>query len=213
MKQFQLFMFDLDGTLLDSAEDIAIAVNYAFRKLNLPEKSKEEVVSKVGYGAKKLIEDLIPEYPEDVKEKALELFREFYHQNPVIYSKLYDYSEEILAKLKESGKLIAVVTNKYEELSKRILEKLGVLNYIDLVVGADTTSEKKPSPLPVFYTLQNLNVNKEKAILVGDSETDVLTAKNAQVYSCLVLHGYGKKDLALSLNPDFVIENLKKIEV
>lgn len=213
MKHFELFMFDLDGTLLDSGKDIALAVNYAFEKLSIEPKSQEEIISKVGYGAKKLIEDLIPDYPDSIKEKALELFREFYYQNPVVYSSLYEGVQEVLIKLKESKKLTAVVTNKYEELSRKILNKLGVLTYIDMVVGADTTSEKKPSPLPVFHTLKNLNVAKDKSILIGDSETDVLTAKNAEIKSCLVMYGYGKKDLALSLNPDFVIKNLKEIEV
>ncbi|MDM7273317.1 HAD family hydrolase [Sulfurihydrogenibium azorense] len=213
MKHIELFMFDLDGTLLDSAEDIAIAVNYAFEKLKIPTKTTQEVVSKVGYGAKKLIEDLIPDYPQDIRDKALELFREFYFENPVIYSKLYEGAQETVIKIKESGKLTAVVTNKYENLSRRILDKLGILNYIDLVVGADTTSEKKPSPLPVFYTLEKLKVSNQNSILIGDSETDILTAKNAQVKSCLVLHGYGNKQLALSLNPEYVINSLKEVEV
>lgn len=213
MKKFDLFMFDLDGTLLDSEKDIVLAVNYAFEKLNIEQKTQEEIISKVGYGAKKLIEDLIPHYPENIKEKALELFREFYYQNPVVYSKLYEGTQELLTKLKENNKLVAVVTNKYEELSRRILDRLGVLKYIDMVVGADTTKEKKPSPLPVFYTLNTLNVEKDKALLIGDSETDILTAKNAKISSCLVMHGYGKKELALSLNPDFVIKNLKELGV
>lgn len=206
-------MFDLDGTLLDSSEDIAIAVNYAFEKLSIPQKTTQEIVSKVGYGAKKLIEDLIPDYPQDIKEKALELFREFYYKNPVIYSKLYEGAQETVIKLKESGKSVAVITNKYEELSKKILDKLEILNYIDLVVGADTTPEKKPSPLPVFYALEKLKPEKQNSILIGDSETDILTAKNSQIKSCLVLHGYGNKQLALSLNPDYVINSLKEIEV
>ena len=121
----------------------------------------------MGYGAKKLIEDLIPDYPQDIRDKALELFREFYFENPVIYSKLYEGAQETVIKIKESGKLTAVVTNKYENLSRRILDKLGILNYIDLVVGADTTSEKKPSPVPVFYTLEKLKVSNQNSILIG----------------------------------------------
>jgi Predicted phosphatases len=122
MKHLELYIFDLDGTLLDSGKDIALAANYAFEKLNLKTFSEEEIISKVGYGAKKLIEDLIPEYPQEVKDKALEYFKEFYYSNPVIYSKLYDGAEETLKKLKELSKKVAVVTNKYEALSVEILK-------------------------------------------------------------------------------------------
>lgn len=211
MKHLELYIFDLDGTLLDSGKDIALAANYAFEKLNLKTFSEEEIISKVGYGAKKLIEDLIPGYPQEIKDKALEYFKEFYYSNPVIYSKLYDGAEETLKKLKELSKKVAVVTNKYEALSIEILKKLNVIDYIDLVVGADTTSEKKPHPLPVFYTLEKLKSDKDKSIIIGDSETDVLTGKNAGIKTALVLQGYGNKELALSLNPDYVLDSLKFI--
>jgi haloacid dehalogenase superfamily, subfamily IA, variant 3 with third motif having DD or ED/haloacid dehalogenase superfamily, subfamily IA, variant 1 with third motif having Dx(3-4)D or Dx(3-4)E len=211
MRHLELYIFDLDGTLLDSGKDIALAANYAFEKLNLKTFSEEEIISKVGYGAKKLIEDLIPGYPQEIKDKALEYFKEFYYSNPVIYSKLYDGAEETLKKLKELSKKVAVVTNKYEALSAEILKKLNVIDYIDLVVGADTTSEKKPHPLPVFYTLEKLKSDKDKSIIIGDSETDVLTGKNAGIKTALVLQGYGNKELALSLNPDYVLDSLKFI--
>jgi len=113
--------------------------------------------------------------------------------------------------LKELSKKVAVVTNKYEALSIEILKKLNVIDYIDLVVGADTTSEKKPHPLPVFYTLEKLKSDKDKSIIIGDSETDVLTGKNAGIKTALVLQGYGNKELALSLNPDYVLDSLKFI--
>jgi len=209
MKHLELYIFDLDGTLLDSGKDIALAANYAFEKLNLKTFSEEEIISKVGYGAKKLIEDLIPEYPQEIKDKALEYFKEFYYSNPVIYSRLYEGAEETLKKLKELSRKVAVLTNKYEALSVEILKKLNVIDYIDLVVGADTTSEKKPHPLPVFYTIEKLKSDKDKSIIIGDSETDVLTGKNAGIKTALVLQGYGNKELALSLNPDYVLDGLK----
>jgi phosphoglycolate phosphatase len=211
MKHLELYIFDLDGTLLDSGKDIALAANYAFEKLNLKTFSEEEIISKVGYGAKKLIEDLIPGYPQEIKDKALEYFKEFYYSNPVIYSRLYEGAEESLKKMKELSKKVAVVTNKYEALSVEILKKLNVIDYIDLVVGADTTSEKKPHPLPVFYTLEKLKSDKDKSIIIGDSETDVLTGKNAGIKTALVLQGYGNKEVALSLNPDYVLDGLKFI--
>ncbi|MEZ0323449.1 MAG: HAD-IIIA family hydrolase [Hydrogenothermaceae bacterium] len=213
MSKFNLYLFDLDGTILDSKEDIAIAVNYGLKKVGLPERDSNEIVKYVGYGAKKLIDDLLKEFDEEIKNEVLIHFREFYTQNPVIKSKIYPNVEDILKKLKDKGKNISVVTNKYEDISKRILEYFKIDRYIDLVVGADTTSEKKPSPKPVFYILEKLNQTKENTILIGDSETDIQTSKNAGIYSCFVLHGYGNRELALKLNPDFVIKNFSEFEV
>ncbi len=212
MRRFDLYIFDLDGTILDSGKDIALAVNYAMEKLDFKKFSEDLVISKVGYGAKKLIEDLIPNESQEIKDKALEYFREFYFQNPVIYSKLYPGTEEVLKFLKDRSKNIAVVTNKYEDISRKILSSLGVLDLIDIVVGADTTKEKKPSPIPIYHVLEKLNIDKRSSIIIGDSETDILTGKNALIYTCLVLHGYGNKELAKSLNPDFIADSLGEIK-
>lgn len=213
MNNFDLYIFDLDGTLLDSKEDIAIAVNYGLEKLGLGKRPAEEVVKFVGYGAKKLIEDLLPDHPQEIKDKLLEYFRKFYAANPVIKSTLYEASVEILESLKHRGKKTAVVTNKYEGISVDILKHFGILDLVDIVVGADTTAEKKPSPVPVLYAVEKLGQLPEKSIMIGDSETDILAGKSAGTYTCLVLHGYGNKQAALSLGPDFVIKNFKEFEV
>lgn len=213
MINFRLYIFDLDGTILDSKEDIAIAVNYGLEKVGMKAKAPDEIVRYVGYGAKKLIDDLLPDSSEDIKSKVLEYFREFYTSNPVVKSKLYEHTQDILAKIKSKDKKVAVITNKYEEISKRILKHFQILDLVDIVVGADTLPEKKPSPLPVFYALEKIGQKKEESMIIGDSETDILTGKNASIHTCLVLHGYGNKDLALNLKPDFVIKNLGELEV
>lgn len=213
MNNFSLYLFDLDGTLLDSKEDIAIAVNYGLEKVGLGQKPVEDIVKFVGYGAKKLIEDLLPDHPQEIKDQVLEHFRQFYTANPVIRSTLYEASVEVLESLKQKGKKTAVVTNKYESISVDILKHFGILDLVDLVVGADTTAEKKPSPVPVLYAVEKLGQQQQRSIMIGDSETDILAGKNAGTYTCLVLHGYGNKQTALSLNPDFVIQNFKEFEV
>lgn len=213
MSNFNLYIFDLDGTLLDSKEDIAIAVNYGLEKVGLEQKPAQEIVKFVGYGAKKLIEDLLPAYPQEIKDQVLEYFRQFYTANPVIKSTLYESSVELLQSLKHKGRKTAVVTNKYESISIDILKHFGISDLVDIVVGADTTAEKKPSPIPVLYAVTRLEQQPERSIMIGDSETDILAGKNAGTYTCLVLHGYGNKEAALSLKPDIVIKNFKELEV
>lgn len=213
MNNLDMYIFDLDGTLLDSKEDIAIAVNYGLEKVGLKTLPTAEIVRFVGYGARKLIDDLLPECSEDLREQVLEHFRWFYTTNPVIKSILYEGVVEVLQSLKYKDKKVAVVTNKYEGISTDILRHFGVLDLVDIVVGADTTPEKKPSPVPVIYAIERLGERKEKTLMIGDSETDILAGKNAGTYTCLVLHGYGNKEIALSLGPNFVVENFREFEV
>jgi len=206
----ELYIFDLDGTIIDSSKDIAKAVNYAFEKLKLNKFPEEEIVKYVGYGARKLIEDLIPN-KQDYWEESLNLFREYYNQNPSVYTKPYPYVKELLEYLKENNKNIAVLTNKYEKISKDILKDIGLWEYIDLVVGADTLDTRKPEPDGVYFILKVLEKNKEESILIGDSEVDVLTGKNAGIKTALLLHGYGNKELAKNLNPDYIFKDFKDL--
>ncbi len=211
LKELKTFLFDLDGTLINSADDIAEAVNYTLKQLNREPLPKEEIVKYVGYGAKKLMEDVLNVEDEELIQKATYIFREFYLSNPCVYTTPYPYTEELLKVLKENNKKVGVITNKYEEVSKRILDKLGLSKYIDIVVGGDTVGEKKPSAKPVNYALDRLNAKSEESILIGDSEVDIQAGKNANTKTGLVLYGYGKIELAKQLKPDYIFNSFKEI--
>jgi phosphoglycolate phosphatase len=206
LREIDTFLFDLDGTLIDSAKDIAEAVNYALRQLGLSELPEEEIIKHVGYGARNLMKDVLQTEDEELIEKATKLFTEYYFQHPVVYTKPYPYIPETLEILKAKNKKIGVITNKRASLSKEILEKLDLLKYIDIVIGPETTGEKKPSPKPVLYALQNLKSNPDEAILIGDSEVDIQAGKSAGTKTGLVKYGYGKIHLALAENPDIIFE-------
>jgi len=211
LKELKTFLFDLDGTLINSADDIAEAVNYTLRQLNRVPLPKEEIVKYVGYGAKKLMKDVLKVEDEELIQKGTQIFREFYLFNPCVYTTPYPYTEELLKVLKENNKKVGVITNKYEEVSKRILDKLGLSKYIDIVVGGDTAGEKKPSAKPVNYALDGLNAKSEESILIGDSEVDIQAGKNANTKTGLVLYGYGKIELAKQLKPDYIFNSFKEI--
>ncbi len=221
LKKLKTFLFDLDGTLINSADDIAEAVNYTLKQLNRELLPKEEIVKYVGYGAKKLMEDVLKltgnNINDEIIEKATKMFRDYYLSNPCIYTTPYPYTEELLKFLKGNNKKVGVITNKYEEVSKKILDKLTLSKYIDIVVGGDTVGEKKPSAKPVNYALNKLNTKPEESIFIGDSEVDIQAGKNANTKTGLVLYGYGKIELAKQLNPDYIFnsfkEILKKLEV
>jgi phosphoglycolate phosphatase len=207
-----IYLFDLDGTIIDSGKDIAVAANYALTKLDKKPLPENEIIKHVGYGGHKLIEGILNTSDTDIIEKGVRYFREYYFSNLTTYSKPYPYVEEVLKDLKNKGKNLGVITNKYEDLSIQILKELNLLNFFDVVVGGDTTSEKKPNPMPVFHALEKINTDSKNAIIIGDSEADILAGKNAGIKTCLVTYGFGKLGIAKKYNPDFIINSFKEVK-
>ncbi len=207
-----IYLFDLDGTILNSGKDIAVAANYALEKLGKNPLPESEIIKHVGYGGRKLIEGVLNTSDEELINEGVKLFREYYFSNLTTYSEPYPFVIDVLKNLKEKGKYLGVVTNKYEDLSVQILKELDLLDFFDVVVGGDTTPEKKPHPLPIIHALERIPVNSEKAIIVGDSEADILAGKQAGIKTCLVTYGFGKTEIAKNFNPDFIIESFKEVE-
>ncbi|HHG74568.1 MAG TPA: HAD-IIIA family hydrolase [Persephonella sp.] len=209
--EVETFLFDLDGTLIDSSKDIATAVNYALEKLGRSPIPEEEIIKHVGYGGRKLMEGVLKTEDENLIKEGVRLFREYYFKNPAQHTVLYPYAEELLIKLKKEGKKTGIVTNKYEDISREIIQKIGIQKLIDVVIGGDTTNKKKPEPEPVLFALEKLESFPDSSIMIGDSEADIQAGKNAGVKTVLVTYGFGKTDLALSFEPDFVIKSLKDL--
>jgi len=209
--EFQTFFFDLDGTLIDSSKDIAVAVNYALEQLNMNPLPEKEIIKHVGYGGKKLMEGVLKTDNPLLVEKAVELFRGYYFSNPAVYTQLYPYAEELLEKLKNQGKKIAVITNKYEDISRQILKKLEIEGLIDLLVGGDTTPYKKPLPYPLIYAMEKLRSKSEKTVMIGDSEADIKAGKSAGLKTGFVEFGFGSKEKSMIENPHYIISSFKQI--
>lgn len=208
-RQIDAVFFDLDGTLINSSKDIAISANYALEKLGFPKLAEEEIVKHIGYGGENLLRNILPVNDENILKEAVKIFREYYFSNPAIYTKPYELIPEILESLKKQGKKIAVITNKYYDISKEILEKLDIFHYIDLLLGGDSVKNKKPNPEPVLKAMKTLNV--KTPVIIGDSETDIKSGKDAGIKTVLVEYGFGKVDLAKSFNPNFIVENTKEL--
>ncbi len=209
--KFEGYFFDLDGTLIDSSRDIAEAANYTLKELGFEPKPLEEIIKHVGYGGRKLLEGILRVNDRELLDRAVSIFREYYFSNPSKYTKPYPGVLNTLKILKEANKKVAVITNKYEDISKRILEDIGIIDFIDIVVGGDTLKKKKPDPEPVLYAAEKLFVKPYNALMVGDSETDVISGKSAGTKTCLVMFGYGKKDLAKKYSPDYIIDAIEYV--
>ena len=204
----KLLIFDLDGTLADTSKDITDAVNYAVKPFGVKPLSVSEVKARVGSGLTKLIESLIPEERDfSAKEEAVKRFLEYYSIHLLDYTKPYPQAKETLSKLGAYKK--AVISNKREVLSKKVLEGLGLLEFFDIVLGSDSVSERKPSPVPIFELLKRFSVSKDEAVIIGDSNYDIGAGKAAGIKTIAVTYGY--RDREVLKGADFIIDNFGEI--
>jgi phosphoglycolate phosphatase len=204
----KLIIFDLDGTLINSIEDITNALNYAFGPFGVNNLTTTEVTSLVGEGPLKLVRDVLTERNLIAdKENLVTRFLDYYAAHPTDKTLLYPGAREMLETLKEQR--MAIVTNKTEKLSLDILKKFDLDKYFDMVVAVDTIAERKPSPGPVRHVLSAFNVAAEEAIIVGDSSIDIQTGKASYVRTVAVTHGYGRD--GFQEEADFVISSLPEL--
>lgn len=185
-------IFDLDGTLLNTLDDLADSTNYALSKFGYPTRTIEEVRQFVGNGVAKLIERAIPEGKNNPNfEKCLAIFKENYAQN--MYNKTAPYNGiiEMLSNLKSKGIKIAVVSNKFDLAVKELCKKY-FEGFIDFAAGENEAQgiKKKPAPDTVISVLNEFNFASEDAVYVGDSDVDIMTAKNSKMPCISVTWGF-----------------------
>ncbi len=192
-------IFDLDGTLLNTLDDLADSTNYALSRFGYPTRTIEEVRQFVGNGVAKLIERAIPEGKNNSNfEKCLSIFKENYAQN--MYNKTAPYNGiiEMLSNLKSKGIKIAVVSNKFDLAVKELCKKY-FEGFIDFAAGENEAQgiKKKPAPDTVISVLNEFNFAPEDAVYVGDSDVDIMTAKNSKMPCISVTWGFRDKKFLL----------------
>ena len=202
-------IFDLDGTLIDSKLDLALAVNAALAEMGRPELAHESVSGFVGNGAPMLIQRSLGTGASEAECKtALEYFIRYYREhaldNTVPYPGVHEGLEQV------SRMPMAVLTNKPERISKFILEGLGLAKYFQHIYGGNTFERKKPDPVGVGTILRDFGLGPRDVMIVGDSEIDVQTARSAGTWACGVTYGFGNKRLAED-PPDLLIDSLTEL--
>ena len=186
-------IFDLDGTLIDSKQDLVTSVNAMLRQLGRGELPSEVIASYVGSGASVLVKRALgPEASEEQVTNALAIFLEHYEAHKLDTTRAYPGVAETLPKL--AGYPLAVLTNKPWRISVRILEGLGLAPFFKRVYGGNSFETKKPDPLGAQTILREFSIVKEQAVMVGDSEVDVQTARNAGMLAVAVNYGFGTHD-------------------
>lgn len=202
MKPVGLFIFDLDGTLVNTIEDITASVNFALTKLGRQPVHLDRVRQFVGDGTAQLLSRALGDRQEFLDD-ALGIFTVHYSRNLSVRSRLYPGVQETLEHFRQVPQ--AVVTNKSRELSEPLLETLGIRRYFRAVIGADSGLPLKPAPDAFAKLLQDLSVPSRDAVVVGDGTTDIDAGKAAGITTCAVTYGFRAEDLLRRTGPDHVI--------
>ena len=203
MKQKLTILFDLDGTLVDTAPDLMLAHNHVMKKFGYPTKSTEDIRNLVGKGAGALIgrsiwgqakKEFSKVLDEKIKDEMVKEFVSFYGKNIVNESTLITGVKEFLIWCKEQNISMAVCTNKQEHLSNDLLKKIGIYDFFEYVAGSDTFDYCKPDPRHLTNVVEILDGDVKKTIMIGDSETDANAAKAAEIPVILLENGYTEKN-------------------
>ena len=209
---FRNVIFDLDGTLLNTLDDLGDAGNYACRQMGWPEHPIEAYRYFVGNGIEKLVERFTPPQhrtPEQLRA-AYEMFMPYYNEHKEDKTVPYDGIPEILLRLKQAGVNIAVLTNKAHHLAGPVMERYfpGVFPFVQ---GALPGKPTKPDPALLHELMERMGANAEDTIFVGDSNVDIQTAKNGGLIGCGVLWGFRGRDELLAEGADYLVETADQL--
>lgn len=199
MKEYSTYIFDLDGTLLDTLGDLAASVNYALRSVGLPEHSIDDVRRFVGNGVRLLMVRAIEGGDSNPRfEEAYATFRSHYMEHGLDTTQPYPGIMELLKELKARGKKIAVVSNKFYDATQELVKHF-FGEYVSVAIGERENIRKKPAPDTVLEAMRMLGVDKEGAVYIGDSDVDFNTAKNVGIPCVSVLWGFRDREFLESI--------------
>lgn len=202
--------FDLDGTLVDSRADIVDAVNHTLDDLGKKVKTFDVIETYIGTGVKDLMKKCFETEDPDVISKATGIFEGYYHEHSLDKTVLYPNVKDLLEYFSDKKKLI--ITNRKGHMAEKTLKGLGVDGYFDYVIGEDGGDCAKPSACPLDKGIGMLDADKDKTLMIGDMDIDIIAGKNAGVSTCAVTYGIGDNDDILRAGPDIIIDDILKLK-
>lgn len=209
MKRIQLFIFDLDGTLIDSEADIATSVNAARRHLGFEPLPSDTITSFVGRGVNTLMSKALGTENPELLKKSVDFFWDHYRDHCVDETRLYPHAQTILDHFR--NKKIAIVTNKPKEFTDKILKVLDISSYFSIVLSGDSLAKKKPDPYPLLHAMEKTSVGPDACLMVGDSNVDIQAGKNAGVLTCGVTYGFGGTSEMKAAQPHYLVQSLEEL--
>jgi len=207
----RLIIFDLDGTLIDSKLDLVHSVNAARAHMGLTPISSELIATYVGSGAPVLMRRALgPEASEADVQRALRYFLDYYRDHMLDNTYLYPGVRDALDRMHNAGARMAVLTNKPVRFSQALVEGLGLHDHFFRVYGGNSFDQKKPDPIGIHKLIEETGAPKERTIMVGDSNVDIRTARNAQVLACGVTYGFQPETFEQD-PPDLMVDDMQQL--
>lgn len=215
--QFPLLLkaviIDLDGTLLDTAGDLALAANEMLRELRMTELPVSTIQTFIGKGVPKLVKRALTNNPDgepdpELFEQALPIYERCYAENLHIHTRPYPGVVEGLNQLKQAGFRLVCITNKTEIFTLPLLRKTGLFDYFELILSGDSLPKRKPDPLPLLHACQQFSVPPKAALLIGDSSNDAIAARAAGCHIFCVPYGYNEGHDVRELDCDAVVDTI-----
>lgn len=191
--KYKLVIFDLDGTLLDTLDDLSAAVNHAMQQIGFPSHTRDEYMKMVGHGARNLMSQALPmEHKDDeaLIDAALADFRAYYNAHIDVYTKPFPGIQELIAALHQKGVMLAVASNKFQEGTEHLIKEFFPEIPFVSVLGNRQGFPLKPDPEVVGEVLRKAGISQDQAVMVGDSDTDMETAANGGIQGIAVNWGY-----------------------
>lgn len=210
MQMFELLIFDLDGTLVNSATDIIAAANFTRQALDLPVMDDKEIIRLVGDGTDKLVERLIGSEHQDRYAGALSIFIAYYEAHLLDNAALYSDVTDVLDYFRHKKKVI--ITNKREYMTRQITDAFSLTARFDDIIGVGSTPFRKPDIRILLPVLARYHVEPAQVIIFGDGIADLQLARNAGIKSCALLNGFTPREVLLALKPDYACEHLREIK-
>jgi len=214
----KLLIFDLDGTLIDSVPDLAEAINTMLKKLGKAPFSTDTIRGWVGNGAETLVKralsggsEINTQLESTLVSKALSIFLEAYTHNLCNTTRTYPHVKATLNTLKELGYTLSIVTNKPIAFVAPILKGLGLDGLFELILGGDSLAVKKPEPLPLLHSCEQLGFSISEALMIGDSKNDIVAANAANMESVGVTYGYNYGENINTFSPTLVIDDFQDL--
>ena len=210
MTSFQLFVFDFDGTLVDTQRDIADSVNRALAELGLRTLDRETLFTFIGKGVQQLMARSLDGTGCDDLPRAVEVFMKYYDVHLMDQTTLFPNCRETLDHL--SHKQCTILSNKPTGFITRILDALDCRAPFATIIGGDLMPEKKPDPVGLHHLMQKHQVRPEDMLMIGDSLVDIETGKRAGVRTCGVTYGHAGKESLETAQPDWIIDDLSELK-
>lgn len=206
----EALIFDLDGTLIDSKQDLVLSVQHLQKSLGFPPSSEKRISGFIGDGVVRLVQRALPGYEGEKLKQVVSAFKRYYHIHCLDHTRLYPLVYETVFHFRD--KPMAVVTNKPVRISRHILEGLGLASRFRFILGGDSFKNKKPHPEAVQFALNKMNVlNPRRAVVVGDGVNDILAGRSAGTLTCGILSGIGNSESLRRLRPDFLVLNTAEL--